>query len=212
MTTETPATTPGQLKTSRSRRTPDGAMKTMKAVAEMAGVSEATVSRFLSGARPVHQETGKRIESAIHAVGYRKNRNAGALAGGRSWLIGLSIGILEIGHPATAGLMHSIVDTAGEAGYGVLIGNACNECVSVCPTIESFLERRVDGLLIVRLGLSTEAPSSVIQFSTPALVVDALPDPQDASAGDTWNVHAAGRQITQALLAQIDARLRPAVP
>jgi LacI family transcriptional regulator len=211
MTTETPATSPEQLKTTRRRRTPDGAMTTMKAVAEMAGVSEATVSRFLSGARPVHQETGKRIESAIHAVGYRKNRNAGALAGGRSWLIGLSIRIPEIGHPATAGLMHSIVETAEQAGYSVLIGNACDRCVTVCRTIESFLERRVDGLLIVRLGLRTDVFPN-IQLSIPALIVDALPGPQDASTPDTRNVHAAGRQITQALLTQIDSRPRPAVP
>jgi LacI family gluconate utilization system Gnt-I transcriptional repressor len=56
-------------------------------VAATAGVSTATVSRFLNSPERVALATREKIRSAVEATGYLPNLTAGALAGNRSRLI-----------------------------------------------------------------------------------------------------------------------------
>lgn len=51
-------------------------MPTIKDVAEMAGVSAATVSNYLNHTRPVSREASKRIQRAVDALNYTQNLNA----------------------------------------------------------------------------------------------------------------------------------------
>lgn len=62
---------------------------TLADVAMLAGVSPKTVSRVLNGDGPVSAATRQRVESAIVSTGFRLNHAARALAGARSFLIGL---------------------------------------------------------------------------------------------------------------------------
>ncbi|MAP95601.1 MAG: transcriptional regulator [Ponticaulis sp.] len=62
---------------------------TIKEVAELAGVSQMTVSRVLNRAETVRQETRTRVQSAIQELNYRPNLMARHLAGGRTRLTGL---------------------------------------------------------------------------------------------------------------------------
>jgi LacI family gluconate utilization system Gnt-I transcriptional repressor len=56
-------------------------------VAAAAGVSTATVSRFLNSPERVALTTREKIRAAVEATGYLPNLTAGALAGNRSRLI-----------------------------------------------------------------------------------------------------------------------------
>src|SRR5918911_2768504 len=60
-------------------------------IAALAGVSVATVSRVLNGRPDVSPATRERVLRHIHELGYVSNRNARALAGGRTGLIGLTV-------------------------------------------------------------------------------------------------------------------------
>ena len=68
---------------------------TLDDVAERAGVSSATVSRFLNNPGVVAKETGVRISAAIDETGYIPNALAGGLASNRSRTVAVLIPHLE---------------------------------------------------------------------------------------------------------------------
>ena len=62
---------------------------TIKEVADLAGVSQMTVSRVLNHREVVREITRKKVEEAIKALNYRPNLLARGLAGGQALFIGL---------------------------------------------------------------------------------------------------------------------------
>ncbi len=66
-------------------------MATLKDVAQLAGVTVTTVSRMMNGRHNVSQKTRKKIEDAIHTLGYHPNEFARSLAKKTSNFIGLIV-------------------------------------------------------------------------------------------------------------------------
>ena len=62
-------------------------MTSIAAVAALAGVSTATVSRVLNRTKAVNDETRERVEAAVAKLGYRANPFARSLISGESRLI-----------------------------------------------------------------------------------------------------------------------------
>ena len=62
---------------------------TIKDVAELASVSQMTVSRVLNHQDTVKEETRKRVQEAMRALNYRPNLMARSLAGRSGLFIGL---------------------------------------------------------------------------------------------------------------------------
>jgi DNA-binding LacI/PurR family transcriptional regulator len=96
---------------------------TLADVAERAGVSRQTVSNAVNNPDLLREDTLRRVQEAITALGYLPNRAARNLRTRASHLIGLPIKAVEEG---TANAMmdrfvHSLVDSSREAGYHVLL-------------------------------------------------------------------------------------------
>ena len=64
---------------------------TIHDVALAAGVSVSTVSLVLSGKGRISTATGERVNAAIEELGFVRNRQASALRGGQSGVIGLFV-------------------------------------------------------------------------------------------------------------------------
>ena len=82
---ETRADIPIRLDVEVPRRRP----VTIKQVADLAGVSQMTVSRVFNHPDAVKQDTRVRVEKAVKTLNYRPNLMARNLAGGNSQLLGL---------------------------------------------------------------------------------------------------------------------------
>ena len=67
------------------------AVASLKDVAQVAGVSVTTVSRFLNGSLDLPDRTRTAVEAAILALNYQPNQHARRLSRGRSDTIGLVI-------------------------------------------------------------------------------------------------------------------------
>jgi len=96
---------------------------TLADVAELAGVSRQTVSNAVNNPDLLRADTLARVQAAIEELGYQPNRAARSLRTRASHLIGLRLPPLQEG---TANAMmdrfvHSLVETAAEAGYHVLL-------------------------------------------------------------------------------------------
>ena len=64
---------------------------TIREIADLAGVSIATVSRVLNGRDDVSDETRELVRRVIRENGYTANRNARGLSAGRTGLVGVLV-------------------------------------------------------------------------------------------------------------------------
>ncbi|WP_062385660.1 LacI family DNA-binding transcriptional regulator [Demequina iriomotensis] len=69
-------------------------MATIQGVAELAGVSTATVSRALAGKSTVSDTTRRKVEDAAHQLGYVASATASSLASGRTRNVGFVLPVL----------------------------------------------------------------------------------------------------------------------
>jgi DNA-binding LacI/PurR family transcriptional regulator len=97
-------------------------MITIKEVARHAGVSMSTVSYVLSGKRSISEETKRRVEQSIAALGYHPNAGARALASNRSQVLGLVVPLhSDQNLPVIMQFVSSIVASARDYDYDVLV-------------------------------------------------------------------------------------------
>ena len=133
---------------------------TVHEVARAAGVSAATVSRFLNGTAKVSDEKRKSIESVIERLNYKPNVLAQNLKTGSSRTIGVLTQSLVSGYFADA--MAGIDDAMKDTGYAALIVSGHWHADEEAERIELLIARRVDGLVILT-GKLTDA--QILQFS-----------------------------------------------
>jgi LacI family transcriptional regulator len=120
-------------------------------VARAAGTSEAVVSYVVNnGPRPVAAETRRRVLEAIQATGYRPNSIARALAAGATRTYGLILP--NVSNPFLASLAHTVQDQVFGLGRTLLLGDAADSEHRELELVNSFLERRIDGLLYVSVN------------------------------------------------------------
>jgi len=122
-------------------------MVTVHEVARVAGVSAATVSRFLNGTARVSDEKRQAIESVIEELNYKPNVLAQNLKTGSSRTVGVLTQSLVSGYfsDALAGVDEALQGT----GYAPLIVSGHWHAEEEAERIELLIARRVDGLVIL---------------------------------------------------------------
>lgn len=138
-------------------------------VARRARVSPAVVSYVVNGGpRGVAPATRARVEAAIEELGYRPNAVAQALRNSATRTIGLVLPNQT--NQYFAELTEEIERAAFEAGYLLLVGITHDDLERERRYVEMFVDRRVDGLLLVsgRAGelIARDSPG------TPTVAVD----------------------------------------
>lgn len=129
----------------RESREPRAA--TVRDVADHAGVSIATVSRALSGSRPMSEELRDRVLSSAAVLGYQVNLVARALRKEKTSSFGLVIPDLE--NPFFSSLAQQVSRGFSESEVDVMIASADNDISQELRAVRSFLGRQVDGLIVI---------------------------------------------------------------
>ncbi len=144
---------------------------TIKAVAELAHVSTATVSRVMNGTAKVSPRTAERVERAIKSLNFYPDTNARALGSGRSNLFGLIIS--DITNPFFPELVKAFEDIAVVHRQDVLIGNTNydQERMQICA--QRMLQRRVDGIAIMTSEMDDKLVKDFSQRGIPLVFLDA---------------------------------------
>jgi DNA-binding LacI/PurR family transcriptional regulator len=128
-------------------------MKTMRDVAERAGVSATTVSLVLNGRQPsggpISPETQQRVLGAAKELGYRRNALVQAVVSGHNRALGfLAVGI---GHEFTARVLSAAIDEAESAGYSMQVLRLKDSSLDR-DVIERCIEMRLAGLITVDIN------------------------------------------------------------
>lgn len=144
---------------------------TIADVARLAGVSKATVSRFLN-----HRDTllspgiASRVEAAVAQLGYVPSPMAQALKRGRSRLIGLVVA--DISNPFSVAVLRGAEKACQEAGYLVMLFNLGNDSAREREGIEALASYQVEGFILNTLGTDPKAADEVARHGKPAVLVD----------------------------------------
>ncbi|WPB56520.1 LacI family DNA-binding transcriptional regulator [Xylophilus sp. GOD-11R] len=130
---------------------------TLRDVAEAAGVSTATVSKFVNGNQRFTAEVEARIAQAVERLGYSLNPMARGMITGQTGNVGIII--LDIRNPHFTSLVKGASRVAAGAGLNLIIADAAESTSPELGLLQSLM-RRVDGL--------------VVSARLPAPVIDAL--------------------------------------
>ena len=133
---------------SKSSDARGAARVTIRDVAVHAAVNASTVSRALNPETRhlIGDEVVRRVMASAKALGYRQNKLASALRGGRSRVVGVCLPDIE--NPVFPPIVRGIEEELSAEGYGVLIANVAGTAKDQERMLEQMLERRVDGLVL----------------------------------------------------------------
>ncbi|WP_117235990.1 DNA-binding transcriptional regulator CytR [Vibrio maerlii] len=143
-------------------------MATMKDVAQLAGVSTATVSRALMNPEKVSIDTRKRVEAAVMESGYSPNSLARNLRRNESKTI-VAI-VPDICDPYFTEIIRGIEDAAVENGYLVLLGDSGQEKKRESSFVNLVFTKQADGMLLLGTNLPFDV-SKAEQKNLPPMVM-----------------------------------------
>ncbi|MEK4073014.1 MULTISPECIES: LacI family DNA-binding transcriptional regulator [Paenibacillus] len=157
-------------------------MTTIKDVAQLAGVSVATVSRVINDRGYVHADTRKKVEDAVKALNFSPNEVARSLYKRKSKLIGLLLP--DITNPYFPQLARGVEDRMQEQDYRLIFGNSDEEERKEQDYIQTFIQNNVVGVIS-----STNYPHSSIyeKLKIPVVFLD-------RTSLDRPSVYADGRE------------------
>lgn len=157
----------------------------MKDVAELAGVSTATVSFVLSGKGGVSDEKVRRVRDAAEQLGYQSNKAARALRTGSTHSI--VVVVPDITNPFYGEVVRGIDAVAQDSGADVLLCNANNDAEREKQYLIRFARSDVAGIIYSPMSTTTVRDPEVRQalaLGPPLILVDEpLPDVGNASIG-----------------------------
>lgn len=121
-------------------------MATIKDVAQLAGVSVATVSRVINHSPKASAAACKAVESAMKSLNYHPNANARALAQQHTKTIGLLVG--DVSDPFFGAMVKAVEQVAHQSGNFLLIGNGYHNEKKETLAIEQLIRHRCAALVV----------------------------------------------------------------
>lgn len=117
----------------------------MKKVAEHAGVSVATVSRYINNSGYVGKETKVKIQKVIDKLNYSPNEVARSLYQKKSKFIGLLLP--DITNPFFTMLSKGVEDQLNESEYGLILANVDNDVEKEKEYLTNFKNNNIAGII-----------------------------------------------------------------
>lgn len=154
MTSSTHSPQPSPSQRGRSKRV------SMADVAELAGVSQQTVSRVANGQANVNEKTRARVQAAMAQLGFRPNYAGRSLRDGHYRSVGLcAYDITQIGNMT---MLDGIAAAARDRGYAVtLIEMSKDEPFTLAQATSRMAELPVDGMIIGMSRMASDFESYV---------------------------------------------------
>ncbi|MEY4349670.1 MAG: hypothetical protein RL719_967 [Actinomycetota bacterium] len=141
-------------------------MAGIEAVAKLAGVSIATVSRALSGKGNVSERARTKVQEAAAQLGYIASSSAYTLATGRNRNIGVVVPVIDRWFFST--ILQAVETELIEHGYDVTLYNLSGGEKQRRRIFNEFLRRqRVDGVLTVAVQPSPEELEQLTKVGKP---------------------------------------------
>ena len=152
----------------------------IRAVAALARVSIATVSRTINGAPVVSERLTKRVWQAIEQLNYFPNTHARTLVSGRSRLLGIIVE--NITNPFFPELIQNFEEVAVAHGYEILVSSSNSDPVILTNCVRRMIERKVDGVAVMTFGEEEPVLDQLVNHDIPMVLAEFhLEDPKTST-------------------------------
>ncbi len=153
---------------------------TIKDVAELAGVSTATVSRVINNEPGIKQSTRDKVHGAITGSGYRVNSVARSLKTNKTRIIGLITP--EIANDFFMNIARGIEEYLEKFGYSLIICNTNESASEEKRRAELLIEKSVDGVIVIPSSNSGSHFNILTDAGIPVVLADRLTENFDTDA------------------------------
>lgn len=126
----------------------------MRDVAQLAGVSQRTVSNVVNNFPHISPATRKAVEDAIRQLGYRPNIAAQRLRQGQTHTLALAIP--NLAWPYFGELAHLIQEEARRSGYSIMVVETAGTREHEVSVLRDFRTNLIDGLILSPIELDLE--------------------------------------------------------
>ena len=144
---------------------------TIQSVADLAGVSIATVSRVLSGNENVREDFIDKVRDAAAKLNYTPSASAQGLAKGRNSTVGVLIP--DLSNPYFPDVVKGIHNLATPSNYRLLIADSDGSPEDEISIIRDML-RQVDGIILVSPRMSIDDLKSLENALSPVVLINRM--------------------------------------
>src|SRR5919197_2588344 len=176
---------------------------TIRQIADLAGVSIATVSRVLNGRNDVSPETREAVSRVIRENGYTANRSARGLSAGRTGLVGVLVPLI---YPAYfAAILAGAAEALSEQDLRVVLSPTGHEHDREVSLLDRLMHGLTDGALIVLPEESSQELERLIDQGYRFVVVDPRL-PLDERIPSVSAAHTSGAHLAMGHLLELGHR------
>lgn len=145
-------------------------MATIKDVSELAGVSQATVSRVINGTNRVSHDKKLNVEKAMNELGYRPHSIIQAVSYDRVGSVGVIVP--ELGSMFYSSILKTIDIQLRRLGYHVVVCAGSNTEEGQKESINFLMSRRVDALILHADQLSDDYLIELQESGLPIVIIN----------------------------------------
>lgn len=137
-------------------------------IAELAGVSRATVSRYLNNGY-VSQDKRERIQKVIDKTGYVPSSQAQTLRTKKTKLIGVIVP--KISAEPVSRMVEGLSAELSREGYNLLLGNTGLSLEKELAFLSTFSSNQVDGIIMIGTAFTKKHLERMERLSVPLVVL-----------------------------------------
>lgn len=167
---------------------------TIKDVAKLAGVSTATISKYINGIR-VKEQNRVRIEEAIKILDFRVNSFARGLKTNKTLTIGVLIPSLE--NIFATSIVSHIECILLQNGYSTIICDYNQDTRLENDKFDFLMSKYVDGLIIMPLGITEDRIQNAVENEIPIVMIDRPIQNKDCDVVLVDNMNASYNAVEQ---------------
>lgn len=165
-------------------------------VAELAGVSQAAVSRVFTPGSSVSEETRQKVLTIASQLGYRPNVIARSLVSNSTNIIALVV--KRFTNPFYAHMIQDFTRALQELGYWTLVFNIAKS-EELEKALPMALQYRVDGVIITSATLSSKLAEEFARSGTPVVLFNRYVDDGHTHVVSCDNI-AGGKLVADAFI------------
>ncbi len=139
-------------------------------MARSAGVSIATVSRYINSSGYIDEETAQKVKNAIDLLEYRPDRIAQGLKSRRSRQIMLVVP--DICNPFYSVMYKAVQEYVHEKGYSVILYNTNEKQEEEIAAIDMFMDINADGLLFCSISTNDQVMGKLESIKSPVVLLN----------------------------------------
>ncbi len=140
----------------------------IKEIADMAGVSRATVSRYLNDGY-VSEEKRERIRRVIEETGYQPSSQAQTLRTRKTKLVGVILP--KINSDSVSRMVAGISDVLNKNNYRMILANTANQVEEELKYLALFQENQVDGVILIGTIFTKKHLKLMKDYKVPIVVL-----------------------------------------